>query len=113
MSNDRYVIIIICAVFALLQMTIVSKARRVGVTDVLTSDYRQRAKGQDYKLTFLAAANVRERLGIARFALVPPLGQLRAKYDVRQPWLGPLLYPRHLAERLRDYGKAFVARSRP
>ena len=85
-----------------------------GVTDILTSDYRHRAKGQDYRLTFLAAGTVRERLGIARFALVPPLGQLQAKYHVRQAWLGPLLYPRHLAERLRDYGRAFVSnRTRP
>jgi hypothetical protein len=36
LSNDRIVIIIICAVFALLQMTIVGKARRVGVAEVLT-----------------------------------------------------------------------------
>ena len=80
-----------------------------GVADVLTSDYRQRAKGQDYHLTFLAAGGLRERLGIARFALAPPLGQLRAKYHVRQAWLGPLLYPRHLAERLRDYGREYLA----
>ena len=84
-----------------------------GAADVLTSDYRQRAKGQDYRLTFLAARTARERLGIARFALVPPLGQLQAKYHVRQPWLGPLLYPRHFAERLRDYGRAILSKPRP
>jgi len=76
-----------------------------GVADVLTTDYRQRSKGQDYRLTFLAARSAAERLGIARFALLPPMGQLAAKYHLRHAWLGPLLYPRHLAERARDYGR--------
>ena len=76
-----------------------------GVADALTTDYRQRSKGQDYKLTFLAARSLGERLGIARFALLPPMGQLAAKYHLRHAWLGPLLYPRHLAERAREYGR--------
>jgi hypothetical protein len=76
-----------------------------GPADVLTSDYRQRSKGQDYRLTFLAARSAGERLGIARFALLPPMGQLAAKYHLRHAWLGPLLYPRHLAERARQYGR--------
>ncbi len=76
-----------------------------GPADVLTSDYRQRRKGQDYRLTFLAAGSAGERLGIARFALLPPMGQLAAKYHLRHAWLGPLLYPRHLAERALAYGR--------
>jgi hypothetical protein len=79
-----------------------------GVADVLTTDYRQRSKGQDYRLTFLAARSAAERLGIARFALLPPMGQLAAKYHLRHAWLGPLLYPRHLAERARDYGRGVL-----
>jgi Uncharacterised nucleotidyltransferase len=79
-----------------------------GVADALTTDYRQRSKGQDYKLTFLAARSLGERLGIARFALLPPMGQLAAKYHLRHAWLGPLLYPRHLAERARDYGRGVL-----
>jgi hypothetical protein len=82
-----------------------------GPVDVLTSDYRQRSKGQDYRLTFVAARSAAERLGIARFALLPPMGQLAAKYHLRHAWLGPLLYPRHLAERARDYGKAMLKSS--
>jgi hypothetical protein len=76
-----------------------------GVADALTTDYRQRSKGQDYKLTFLAARSLGEKLGIARFALLPPMGQLAAKYHLRHAWLGPLLYPRHLAERAMAYGR--------
>jgi hypothetical protein len=79
-----------------------------GAADVLTSDYRQRGKGQDYRLTFLAARSAGERLGIARFALLPPMGQLAAKYHLRHAWLGPLLYPRHLAERAVTYGRAML-----
>lgn len=76
-----------------------------GVADVLTTDYRVRGKGLDYKLTFLAARSLSERLGIARFALLPPMGQLAAKYHLRHAWLGPLLYPRYFAERARAYGR--------
>ena len=82
-----------------------------GAADVLTSDYRRRSKGQDYRLTFMAARSPAERLGIARFALLPPMGQLAAKYHLRHAWLGPLLYPRHLAERARDYGRALLKQS--
>lgn len=81
-----------------------------GAADVLTSDYRQRSKGQDYRLTFLAARSIGERLGIARFALLPPMGQLAAKYHLRHAWLGPLLYPRHLAERAVTYGRGVLGR---
>ena len=81
-----------------------------GPADALTSDYRLRSKGQDYRLTFLAARSSAERVGIARFALLPPMGQLRAKYHLRHAWLGPLLYPRHLAERARDYGRGMLGR---
>jgi len=76
-----------------------------GAADALTSDYRVRSKGQDYRLTFLAARSPAERLGIARFALLPPMGQLAAKYHLRHAWLGLLLYPRHLAERAVTYGR--------
>lgn len=82
-----------------------------GAMDVLTSSYRQRDKGQDYHLTFLAARSLLERLGIVRFAALPPLGQLMTKYHVRSRWLGALLYPRHLAERLSVYGRALLSKS--
>ncbi len=81
-----------------------------GPADVLTSDYRQRDKGKDYQLTFLAARSLPEKLGIVRFAALPPLGQLMAKYNVRSRWLGAFLYPRHLAERLSLYGRALLTR---
>ena len=58
----------------------------------------------------MAARSSAERLGIARFALLPPMGQLAAKYHLRHAWLGPLLYPRHLAERARDYGLAALGK---
>jgi hypothetical protein len=76
-----------------------------GADDVLTADYRRRDTGQDYRLTFLAAGSVVEKIGIVRFAALPPVGQLMAKYNVRSRWLGALLYPRHLAERLSVYGR--------
>jgi len=79
-----------------------------GVADVLTTDYRVRGKGQDYKLTFLAARTLGERLGIARFALLPPMGQLVAKYHLRHAWLGPLLYPRYFAGRAWAYGRGML-----
>jgi len=83
-----------------------------GVEDTLTADYRQPTRGQDYRLTFLAATSLRERLGVVRFAALPPLGQLAAKYRLRQRWLAPLYYPRHLAGRALDYGAGLVNRSR-
>lgn len=74
-----------------------------GVTDVLNRDYRRPDRGQDYRLTFLAASSLRERAGIVRFAAFPPLDQLLKKYNVRRRWLGPLYYPRHVWERARLY----------
>jgi hypothetical protein len=81
-----------------------------GVADALMSDYRRREKGQGYRLTFLSAQSFAERLGILRFAALPPVGQLLAKYNVRQRWLAPLLYPLHLAERVGAYGREMLKR---
>ncbi len=80
-----------------------------GPTDVLTSDFRRRDKGKDYRLTFLAAYSMFERLGIVRFAVLPPVDQLVAKYKLRYRWLGPLFYPYYIAERVRDYQDALPA----
>lgn len=79
-----------------------------GAADVLTSDFRRRHKGQDYRLTFLAARSTVEKLGILRFAALPPLDQLAAKYKLRHRWLGPLLYPRYVAERVGSYGRGLL-----
>jgi len=76
-----------------------------GAADALTADYRAIEKGMDYRLTFLAAGSLSERLGILRFAALPPMGQLAAKYHLRHRWMAPLLYPRHLAERVLEYGR--------
>lgn len=76
-----------------------------GLVDVLTADYRRRERGKDYQLTFLAAHSTLEKLGIIRFAALPPLEQLAAKYNLRYRWLAPLYYPRYVAERIREYGK--------
>jgi len=83
---------------------------RHGPADVLTADFRRPDKGNDYRLTFLAAVSTRERLGIIRFAALPPLGQLVVKYGVKHRWLGPLYYPRYLAERASQYGRAMWGR---
>jgi hypothetical protein len=83
-----------------------------GVAETLTADYRRPARGQDYRLTFLAAASVGERLGILRFAALPPLDHLAAKYRLRHRWLAPLYYPRHLAGRAWRYGAAFAGKHR-
>lgn len=79
-----------------------------GAADVLMSDFRRRQKGKDYQLTFLAARSLFERLGIVRFAVLPPLGQLAVKYKLRQRWLRPLLYPRYVAERVGSYGRGML-----
>ena len=79
-----------------------------GRFDVLTSDYRRRDKGQDYRLTFLAAGSLRERFGIIRFAMLPPLGQIVVKYKLNHPWLGPLFYPRYVVERVGSYGRSWL-----
>lgn len=97
------------------------------VTDALTTDFRRRRKGKDYQLaygnnatepaafeshgrdyqlTFLAANSLTERIGILRFAALPPAEQLMAKYNVRGRWSLPFLYPRHIVERLGQYGLA-------
>lgn len=82
-----------------------------GVTDVLLSDYQRRAKGKDYELTFLAARSIREKLGILRFAAVPPLGQLQAKYRVPHKWQAALFLPIHFWERGLSYGRGWLNRS--
>jgi hypothetical protein len=46
---------------------------------------------------------------VARFALMPPLGQLRAKYRVQHGWQAALLYPRYLSERLATYARDWLA----
>jgi hypothetical protein len=79
-----------------------------GVVDVLTGDYRQRRRGMDYRLTFLAAVSITERLGVVRFALLPPVAQLRYKYRPRYRWQTPLLYPRYVAERVGHYLRDWV-----
>jgi hypothetical protein len=76
-----------------------------GPADVLTADYRRPQTGQDYRLTFLSARSIRERLGIVRFALLPPLGQLMVKYELERPWSGYLFYPRYVIERMGSYGR--------
>jgi hypothetical protein len=83
-----------------------------GAADVLTSDFRRRDKGKDYQLTFLAARSIGERLGIVRFATLPPLGQLAAKYKLRHRWLGLLFYPRYVAERAGTYGRSVLHRDK-
>lgn len=77
-----------------------------GVADVLTSDYRRRQAGQDYRLTFLAARSWREKVGILRFAALPPLGQLQAKYHLRHRWQAGLYYPVHWAGRALTHWRA-------
>jgi hypothetical protein len=79
-----------------------------GAADILTADFRRRDKGQDYRLTFLAAQSMVERLGIMCFAVLPPMGQLAAKYQLPYRWLGPLLYPRYVAERVGSYGREWL-----
>jgi hypothetical protein len=81
-----------------------------GPADVLTADYRHRHKGQDYRLTFLAAHSLAERLGIIRFAALPPSGQLMSKYNLRHRWLGPLVYPRYIVERVSTYGRGILVK---
>ena len=71
-----------------------------GEHDVLTSNYRQRHKGKDYQLTFLAARTFAERLGIIRFATMPPAAQLMAKYKTNSRLMIPFLYARHFVERV-------------
>jgi hypothetical protein len=77
-----------------------------GIGDVLAADFRRPDRGRDYRLTFLAATSARERLGIIRFAALPPSGQLVVKYGVQHRWQIPFYYPRYLAERIGQYGRA-------
>lgn len=79
---------------------------RHGPADVLTSDYRRVEKGKDYQLTFLAAGSLTERVGIMRFAALPPVEQLMKKYQFRWRWLGPIYYSRHVVERVGLYGRS-------
>jgi hypothetical protein len=78
-----------------------------GSTDVLTADYRCPQTGEDYRLTFLSARSIRERLGIVRFAVLPPLEQLMVKYQLDHRWLGYLFYPRYVVERMGSYGRSW------
>ncbi len=84
-----------------------------GEYDVLTSNYRQRHKGKDYQLTFLAARSFAERLGIIRFAALPPAAQLMAKYKTNSRAMIPFLYARHFVERGAEYGRGIMPHPQP
>lgn len=84
-----------------------------GENDVLTSNYRQRHKGKDYQLTFLAARSFAERLGIIRFAALPPAAQLMAKYKTNSRAMIPFLYMRHFVERGAEYGRGIMPHPQP
>lgn len=82
-----------------------------GTSDVLTSDFRRPQHEQTYRLTFKAARTASEKIGILRFAALPPLAQLMKKYRVRNRWLGMLMYPRFMLERAGKYGRGLVSRT--
>jgi hypothetical protein len=80
---------------------------QTGVNKVLCSDYRRPVKELEYRLTFLAANSWLERLGIFRFALLPPAEQLMVKYKVSRRIMAPFFYPRFWGERALEYRRSW------
>jgi hypothetical protein len=73
--------------------------------DLLEMDYRKPELKDAYALTFAATQSLAEKLGVVRFALLPPREVLAQQYNAA-PNAFPLpLYARHFAERGRVYLK--------
>lgn len=77
-----------------------------GAAELLSMDYRQVDLSRAYALTFAATRSWREKAGVLRFALFPPLQALEEEHGRRGRWL----YLKHIGGRGRLYLDSMAAR---
>lgn len=79
------------------------------VVELFAADNRQSLWTQNYHLAFVSAVSLRERLGIIRLAMLPPIEKVVVEYKLAHRWLAPLLYPRYVVERVSEYSRIWFA----
>jgi len=85
--------------------------------DVALMDYRRPDKGVAYVLTWLSAQSLGERLGIARYALLPPREFIMGRYGLRRRWQAIPFYMPYVmsqtASTLRPFARALTRLAQP
>lgn len=75
--------------------------RRI-VDDIAAMDPRRPGKPMAYLLTVLSAASARERLGVARYAFLPPRDYIMSRYGLKRRWQAVLFYVPYILSRTLD-----------
>ncbi len=81
---------------------------RYAADDVALMDARRPNKGVAYVLTWLSAQTLGERLGVARYALLPPRDFIIGRYRLRRRWLAIPFYVPYVLGRTSSYLGPFV-----
>lgn len=81
---------------------------RHAVDDVALMDFRDRDNGIAYVLTWLSAYVTGEKLGVLRYALLPPLEFIKARYKLKYRWLTIPYYVRYVMGKTLSYLGPFV-----
>lgn len=68
-------------------------------TDVPLMDFREPDRGIAYVLTWLGTRSIREKLGVMRYALLPPREFIRERYKLRYRWMALPFYVPYVVER--------------
>lgn len=72
---------------------------RHAADDVALMDYRHPDKGAAYVLTWLCAQTIRDRLGVVRYALLPPREFIIGRYGLKRRWLAIPFYVPYVLSR--------------
>jgi hypothetical protein len=81
---------------------------RYAADDMALLDYRRPDKGVAYVLTWLSTQSLGEKLGVARYALLPPAKFIMGRYHLRRRWLAIPFYIPYVIGRLIGVIKPFV-----
>ncbi|MGH2592080.1 MAG: nucleotidyltransferase domain-containing protein [Anaerolineae bacterium] len=81
---------------------------RRAADDVALMDYRHPDKGAAYVLTWLCAQTIRERLGMVRYALLPPREFIIGRYGLKRRWLAIPFYVPYVLSRTFSYAWPFA-----
>ncbi len=90
---------------------------RYAADDVALMDTRRPDKGVAYVLTWLSAQSLGERLGVARYALLPPRDFIMGRYGLKRRWQAIPFYVPYVmgrtASTLRPFARALTRLARP
>jgi hypothetical protein len=76
--------------------------------DVPLMDYREPDNGVAYVLTWLGTRSLREKLGVMRYAALPPREFIRERYHLPYRWMALPFYAPYVAERTLSYIAPFA-----